>query len=90
MSDQNRPASRWSTSLSITTKSTGSTNQTVPLINVRKKLLRQSVSNQKALSKRLTKSRNDIEELFKLYYSNDVKFDTFQRQIVTGEFNLFL
>jgi hypothetical protein len=85
MSGPNRPASRWSTSLSITTKSTGATNQTVPLITVRRKLLRQSANTQKSLSKRLTKSRNDIEELFKLYYSNDVKFDTFQRQIVTGK-----
>jgi hypothetical protein len=90
MSDSNRPRSRWSTSMSITTKSTGSTGQTIPLINVRKKLFRQSANSQKILTRRMTKSKHDIEELFKLYYSNDIKFDTFQRQIVTGKLRLFL
>jgi dGTP triphosphohydrolase len=85
MSDPNRPTSRWSTSLSVTTKCTGATNQTIPLISVRKKLFRQSVSSQKTLAQRRAKAKHDIEELFKIYYSDDVKFDTFQRQIVTGK-----
>lgn len=85
MSDSNRPRSRWSTSMSITTKSTGSTGQTIPLINVRKKLFRQSANSQKISTRHMAKSKHDIEELFKLYYSNDIKFDTFQRQIVTGK-----
>jgi hypothetical protein len=85
MSDHTRPTSRWSTSMSIATRSTGATNQTIPLVTVRRKLLRQSANSQKSLSHRMTKSKHDVEELFKLYYSNDVKFDTFQRQIVTGK-----
>ncbi len=90
MSDLNRPASRWSTSMSTTTKSTGLTNQTIPLINVRKKLFRQSGSSYKNHAKRTAKSKHDIEELFKLYYSTDIKFDNFQKQIVTGIFRSFL
>jgi len=85
MSDPSRPTSRWSTSMSITTKSTGYTNQTIPLVNVRKKLFRQSANSQKSFAQRMAKSKHDIEELFKIYYSNDVKFDTFRRQIVTGK-----
>jgi len=84
MSEQDRPLSRWSTSLSITTKSTAATNQTIPLINVRRKLLRQSANPQKTFAQRMAKTKQDIEELFKLYYSNDIKFDTFQKQIVQG------
>lgn len=85
MSDPSRPLSRWSTSLSITTKSTAATNQTIPLVNVRKKLFRQSANSHKTYAQRMAKTKHDIEELFKLYYSNDIKFDTFQRQIVTGK-----
>jgi len=85
MVDPGRPTSRWSTSMSVTTKSTGFTNQTIPLTNVRRKLFRQSASNQKTYAQRMAKSKHNIEELFKLYYSNDIQFDTIHRQIVTGK-----
>ncbi|CAF2517530.1 unnamed protein product [Rotaria sp. Silwood2] len=84
MSDPNRSTSRWSTSMSVTSKSTNATNQTTPLVVLRRKLFRQSASHKKNFSQRMEKSKHDVEELFKLYYSNDIKFDTFQRQIVTG------
>ncbi|CAF0757198.1 unnamed protein product [Rotaria sordida] len=84
MSDPNRSVSRWSTSMSVTTKSTNNINQTTPLVILRRKLFRQSTNQKKLFSQRMAKSKHNIEELFKLYYSNDVKFDTFQRQIVTG------
>lgn len=90
MSDPSRPTSRWSTSMSITTKSTAATNQTIPLINVRRKLFRQSANSQKFYAQRMAKSKHEIEELFKLYYSNDIKFDTFHRQIVTGKLKLLV
>jgi hypothetical protein len=72
--------------MSTTTKSSNVINQTTPLLNVRKKLFRQSINKQKSLAQRMDKSKHDMEELFKLYYSNDIKFDTFERQIVTGKF----
>ena len=86
MSNPGRPASRWSTSMSIMTKSTVDSNQATPLVNVRRKLYRQSDNAKKSFAQHLDKSKRDIEELFKLYYSNDIRFDTFQRQIVTGKF----
>ncbi|CAF3502993.1 unnamed protein product [Rotaria sp. Silwood1] len=84
MSDPSRPTSRWSTSMSVISKSTNFTNQTTPLVILRRKLFRQSANHKKNFSQRMEKSKHDVEELFKLYYSNDIKFDTFQRQIVTG------
>ncbi len=76
--------------MSVTTKSTAFTNQTIPLVNVRRKFFRNSINNQKTYAQRMAKSKHNIEELFKLYYSNDIKFDTIQRQIVTGKSEVFL
>lgn len=87
MSEQSRPVSRWSNSMSVATKATACTNQTIPLMNIRRKLFRNSTNNQRTYAQRLAKSKRDIEELFRLYYSNDIKFDTIHRQIVTGNSN---
>lgn len=84
MADPIRPGSRWSGSTSIASKSSNATHSTTPLIILRRKLFRQS-ANKKNFTQRIAQSRNDIEELFRLYYSNDVKFDNNQRQIVTGK-----
>lgn len=81
MADANRSISRWS----LATRSTVASVQTIPLVNVRRKLLRQNNSNQRTISQRDNRGKTDIQELFKLYYSNDLQFDGFQRQIVTGE-----
>ncbi|CAF4714915.1 unnamed protein product, partial [Rotaria magnacalcarata] len=32
----------------------------------------------------MAKVKHDTEELYQLYYSNNIKFDTFQQQIITG------
>ncbi|CAF3480165.1 unnamed protein product [Rotaria socialis] len=84
MGDPSRSTSRWSGSLSVATKSTSATSTTTPLVILRRKLFRQS-ANKKSFTQRMAQSRNDIEELFRLYYSNDLKFDNMQRQIVTGK-----
>ncbi|CAF4519597.1 unnamed protein product, partial [Rotaria magnacalcarata] len=68
--------------MSAATKSTTTTSTTTPLVILRRKLFRQS-ANKKNFAQRMAQSRNDIEELFRLYYSNDLKFDNMQRQIVT-------
>ncbi len=81
MSTPSRPASCWSSSMSTPTKSRAFTRQTSPLITAQRKFFRQ-----KNLSQHTTKSKHNMEELFQLYYSTDIKFDTFQRQIVTGKF----
>lgn len=88
MSEPNRSPSCWSSSVSTATKFTSATNQTTPLIVLRRKLFRQSANTKKKISDHLAKSKHDIHELFNLYYSNNVKFDTFQRQIVTGKSNM--
>lgn len=90
MSDAGRPESRWSNSMSAATKATAYSNQTIPLTSVRRKLFRHSLNNQRTYAQRLAKSKRDIEELFKLYYSNDIKFDTIHRQIVMGNSNCSL
>ncbi|CAM4797074.1 unnamed protein product [Rotaria magnacalcarata] len=84
MGDPSRSTSRWSGSMSAATKSTTTTSTTTPLVILRRKLFRQS-ANKKNFAQRMAQSRNDIEELFRLYYSNDLKFDNMQRQIVTGK-----
>lgn len=78
--EHQRSISRWSTA----TRSTGLSQQTIPLVNVRRKLFRTANPNQKLFQQRQTQTKQDIEQLFRLYYSNDLQFDTFQRQIVTG------
>ena len=80
--EHQRSISRWSTA----TRSTGLSQQTIPLVNVRRKLFRTANPNQKLFQQRQTQTKQDIEQLFRLYYSNDLQFDTFQRQIVTGLF----
>jgi len=84
MSATNRPTSRWSSS----TKSSNSTNQTIPIVAPRKKLYRPVVNQQHTFT-RMAKTRHDVEQLFKLYYSANIKFDTFQKQVVTGKFQSF-
>jgi hypothetical protein len=86
MSAINRPTSRWSSS----TKSSSSTNQTAPLMASRKKFYRPLQNNQHAFGQRMARTKHDIEQLFKLYYSNNIKFDTFQKQMITGKFQSFL
>lgn len=82
MAEHQRSISRWSTA----TRSTGISQQTIPLVNVRRKLFRTANPNQKLFQQRQTQSKHDIEQLFRLYYSNDLQFDAFQRQIITGLF----
>jgi hypothetical protein len=59
-------------------------NQPLPS-SPQKKLYRLPINNQQSFAQRMAKTRHDVEELFKLYCTNNVKFDTFQRQIVTGK-----
>ncbi|CAF0759873.1 unnamed protein product [Didymodactylos carnosus] len=54
-----------------------------PLIMVRRRLFRPIASKQKPFFQGMQKTHN-IENLFKLYYSNDTYIDNFNRQIVTG------
>ncbi|CAF1249009.1 unnamed protein product [Rotaria sp. Silwood1] len=85
MSETNRPTSRWSSSIPTRIKSSNTNNnQTIPLIISRRKLLRTAKNHQQTFAQRMAKVRHDTEELFQLYYSNNIKFDTFQQQIVTG------
>lgn len=90
MSTTNRPTTRWSSS----SKSTMNSNiQPVSFINPQKKNVHRSLplmNQQHTFTQRMTKTRHDIEQLFKLYYSANIKFDTFQKQIVTGNFFIFL
>ena len=67
------------------TSMSAATHQAIPLVTVRRRLLRQINNRQNATAQRRNRSKHDMEELFKLYYSNDLQFDAFQRQIVTGE-----
>ena len=85
MSARSRPTTGWSTALSATTRLSSLSNQTTPLVTTRRKLFRQIQNSQKNCSQRVKQSKYDMEELFNLYYSNDIKFDTFQKQIVTGK-----
>jgi hypothetical protein len=75
MSTTNRPTSRWLSS----TKSNNLINQTS-----QKKLSRPLINQQHNYSQRSAKSNHDVEQLFKLYYSTNIQFDTFQKQVVTG------
>ena len=78
MSTTNRPTSRWSSS----SKSTNSTS----LLSARKKSALPLTTNHHTFTQRTAKTRHDVEQLFKLYYTTHIKFDTFQRQVVTGRF----
>lgn len=82
MSAINRPTARWSSS----SKSTSSINLSTPSMIPRKKVYRPLMNQQHNSTQRMAKTRHDIEQLFKLYYSTNIKFDTFQKQIVTGKF----
>lgn len=42
------------------------------------------IIHQHTSAQRTAKTKQDIEQLFKLYYSANVKFNTFQKQVVTG------
>ncbi|CAF0754419.1 unnamed protein product [Adineta steineri] len=84
MSVRSRPTISWSPSLSARSRSTNLSTDTKPLVTTRTKLLRQTINNQNNFSQYMTKKKHDIEELFQLYYSNNVKFDSFKKQIVTG------
>ncbi|CAF2559580.1 unnamed protein product [Rotaria sp. Silwood2] len=86
MSETSRLASRWSSSVPTRIKSSHTNNnQTIPLIISRRKLFRTAKNHQQTFSQNMAKVRQDTEELFQLYYSNNIKFDTFQQQIVTGK-----
>jgi len=79
MSATNRPTSRWSSS----TKSNSLIHQ-----STRKKPIQPPINHQHTITQRLAKTRHDVEQLFKLYYATNIKFDTFQRQVVTGKFQV--
>ncbi|UJR37906.1 hypothetical protein I4U23_030594 [Adineta vaga] len=81
MSARSRPTTGWSTATKLSTFS----NRSAPLVTTRRKLFRNSINNQTNGLQRMKQSKYDMEELFNLYYSNDIKFDTFQKQIVTGK-----
>jgi hypothetical protein len=89
MAEASRPTSRWSSSMSTPIKSGSSNYPTTPILPSRKKFHRLPTNNQARFAQRMAKTRHDVEELFKLYYSNNIKFDTFQRQIVTGIVQIF-
>jgi hypothetical protein len=76
MSATNRPTTRW-------LSSTKSNNLINP--STRKKPLQSSINYQQTFTQRMAKTRHDVEELFKLYYAANIKFDTFQQQVVTGK-----
>ena len=79
MSATNRSTSRWSSS----TKSNSIINQ-----STRKRPPQPTTNAQHTFTQRMAKTRHDVEQLFKLYYAANVKFDTFQRQVVTGKFQI--
>lgn len=74
----NRPATtRWSSSAK-------SVNAHV-LLPARKSAVNNSlIAQQHTFAQRTAKTRHDVEQLFKLYCTNNLKFHTFQRQVVTG------
>ncbi|CAF4586349.1 unnamed protein product, partial [Rotaria magnacalcarata] len=85
MSDTSRPTSRWLSSMPTRVKSNNNpTRQAIPLILARRKLLRSAKNHQQTFAQRMAKVKHDTEELYQLYYSNNIKFDTFQQQIITG------
>ncbi|CAF0962043.1 unnamed protein product [Adineta ricciae] len=82
MSDGSRPTSRWSSARLTTMTTVRSNAPSSPLFATRKKLQRSARNTQSTFTD-MTKSKNDIEEIFKFYYSNETKIDTF-KQTVTG------
>ena len=85
MSNVSRPTSHWSSSRLLA----GSNNRVTPLLIARKKLSQLSRNNRPPFAEHMAKTKHEVEELFKLYCSNDTKLNTFQ-QTVTGKFKLFL
>jgi hypothetical protein len=82
MSAINRPTSRWPSAA----KPNSSIHIITPFMTTGKRVNRPLINNQhSAAAQRTTKTRHDVEQLFKLCYSTNVKFDTFQRQVVTGK-----
>ena len=74
MSATNRSPPRW--------PSSAKSNVLLP---ARKKPLPQPIIlHQHNCAQRTAKTKHDVEQLFKLYYSANVKFNTFQKQVVTG------
>lgn len=74
MSATNRSVPRW--------PSSAKSNVLLP---ARKKLPPQPlILHQHTCAQRMAKTKHDVEQLFKLCYSANVKFNTFQKQVVTG------
>jgi hypothetical protein len=84
MADPCRSASRRSTSMSALSRNTIGTHQPIPLITIRRKLLRQLPNTHGKTVQRRNQSKHDTEQLFKLYYSNDLQYDALRQEIVTG------
>ena len=82
MSDGSRPTSRWSSAKLTTMTTVRSNTPASPLLVTRKKLQRPARNTQSTFTD-MTKAKNNIEEIFKFYYSNETKIDTF-KQTVTG------
>ncbi|CAF1545607.1 unnamed protein product [Adineta ricciae] len=82
MSDGSRPTSRWSSARLTTMTTVRSNTSASPLLVTRKKLQRPAGNTQSTFTD-MTKTKNDMEEIFKFYYSNQAKIDTF-KQTVTG------
>lgn len=54
------------------------------LLPTRKSTTNSLINNQHTFIQRTAKTRHDVEQLFKLYCTNNLKYNTFQRQVVTG------
>ena len=73
MSASNRSSPRWSSS--------AKSNLLLP---ARKKLPQPLNLHQHNCAQRLAKTKHDVEQLFKLYYTSNIKFNTFEKHVVTG------
>lgn len=89
MSDTGRLTTRWPSSMPTKTKSNSPIRHTIPLILSRRKLLRSAKNHQQTFAQRMAKVKHDTEELYQLCYSHNIKFDTFQQQMITGKMFIF-
>ncbi|CAF1103529.1 unnamed protein product [Adineta steineri] len=83
MSDSSRPTSRWSSSrfTATTSRSNNSNNQITPFFVSRKKLFQPIRNNQQSFAN-LTKTKDEMEEIFKTYYSNNTRLDPFKETVI--------
>lgn len=73
MSASNRSGPRWSSSAKSNV-----------LLPARKKLPQPLILHQHTCAQRMAKTKHDVEQLFKIYYTSNIKFNTFEKHVVTG------